>query len=93
MIVKIRTYGIYGHILDGLNSIVLKDGRPNVRMVLDRITSIYPELNDKLYDKDGRLIEYIIILKNGRNIDSLNGLSTEIEDGDEITLLPLISGG
>jgi len=93
MIVKIKTYGVYSHILNGLGSIVLKDSKLNVKMFLDRISYMYPELNDKIFDEDGRLIDYAIILKNGKNIDSLNGLSTEIEEDDEITLLPLISGG
>jgi len=95
MIVKIKTYGIYNHILNGLTSIVLNssDDKPNVKTILDKVTSDYPELNDRLYDRSGRLNEYVIILKNGMNIDSLDGLSTTIEDGDEITLMPLISGG
>lgn len=34
-----------------------------------------------------------VILVNGREINSLNGLETVLQEGDEITLIPLIHGG
>jgi len=34
-----------------------------------------------------------VILVNGREINSLDGLETELHDGDEIVLIPLIHGG
>ncbi|HDO42088.1 MAG TPA: hypothetical protein ENH03_04220, partial [Candidatus Bathyarchaeota archaeon] len=34
-----------------------------------------------------------IILVNGKEISVLSGLETEIEDGDEITIIPIIHGG
>jgi len=34
-----------------------------------------------------------VILVNGREINSLDGLDTELHDGDEIVLIPLIHGG
>jgi molybdopterin converting factor small subunit len=34
-----------------------------------------------------------LILLNGREISALNGLGTEIADGDEITLIPVVHGG
>jgi molybdopterin synthase sulfur carrier subunit len=33
------------------------------------------------------------ILVNGRNIRSLNGLETKIQDGDEMTFTVLVAGG
>jgi molybdopterin synthase sulfur carrier subunit len=35
----------------------------------------------------------LAILVNGRNIDTLNGLETELRDGDAVTLLPPFAGG
>jgi molybdopterin converting factor small subunit len=34
-----------------------------------------------------------LILLNGREISVLNGLGTEVADGDEITLIPVVHGG
>lgn len=34
-----------------------------------------------------------IILINGREMNVLGGLKTEIKDGDEITIIPVVHGG
>jgi len=34
-----------------------------------------------------------LILLNGREISVLSGLGTEVADGDEITLIPVVHGG
>lgn len=49
--------------------------------------------------KPGHVSQYkihggeLVILVNGRNIDTLNGLETELGDGDVVTLLPPFAGG
>ena len=35
----------------------------------------------------------LVILVNGRNIDTLDGLDTQLKDGDSVTLLPPFAGG
>ena len=35
----------------------------------------------------------LVILVNGRNIDTLEGLDTQLRDGDSVTLLPPFAGG
>ena len=34
-----------------------------------------------------------VILVNGREISSLSGLESELQDGDEVAVIPLIHGG
>ena len=40
-----------------------------------------------------RPLPKIRILVNGRDIGFLNGMETELRDGDEVLLLPLVGGG
>jgi molybdopterin synthase sulfur carrier subunit len=35
----------------------------------------------------------VVVMRNGTHIHSLNGLKTEMNDGDTIALFPLIGGG
>lgn len=42
---------------------------------------------------NGKIKPYVIILKNGRHIQHLNGLETEIGKGDTISIFPPIAGG
>jgi molybdopterin synthase sulfur carrier subunit len=53
----------------------------------------YPGLSDELFSPDGRLKPYVNILKNGRNIHFLQGLTTLLDDGDLIALFPPVAGG
>lgn len=41
----------------------------------------------------GKLFEYFKILRNGRNIDFLQGLDTPLKNGDEIAIFPPVGGG
>jgi molybdopterin converting factor small subunit len=49
---------------------------------------VRPFVNQDLAIPDGS-----VILVNGRNMLSLNGLDTEIKDHDEITFTVLVAGG
>ena len=41
----------------------------------------------------GRHLPLIRILVNGRDIGFQNGMETELRDGDEVLMLPLVGGG
>jgi len=42
---------------------------------------------------NGSLKPYMVILKNGRHIQHLNGLQTELSKGDNIAIFPPVAGG
>jgi molybdopterin converting factor small subunit len=46
----------------------------------------------RLFDGENLRPE-VILLVNGRNISSLNGLDTEIHHGDQVAILTAITGG
>jgi molybdopterin synthase sulfur carrier subunit len=51
----------------------------------------YPEMD--LFESDETLREFIRIMKDGQDITHLDGLETELEDGDTISLFPPVAGG
>lgn len=56
------------------------------------------ELLEKLYAEFGEefkneIEERRMILVNGKNIDHLNGLDTELSDGDIVSIFPPAGGG
>ncbi len=53
----------------------------------------HPRLQEKLFDASGNVKPYIIILKNGRNIESLQNLDTIIAADDVISVFPPVAGG
>lgn len=42
---------------------------------------------------DGKPRSVLNLYVNGKNIRFLNGLDTQLKDGDEVMLLPAVSGG
>ncbi|AIY90144.1 ubiquitin-like small modifier protein 1 [Geoglobus acetivorans] len=68
------------------------DGVTTVSQLLEKLFDEYPQLKERLI-KDGDLSPFINIFVNGEDIRFLNGLDTEIKDGDEVAFIPAISGG
>jgi len=68
------------------------DGAGSIGELLDTLFEKYPGLKEKLI-KDGELTPFINIFVNGEDIRHLNGVETELKDGDEVAFIPAISGG
>jgi len=65
----------------------------SVGALLDDLVARFDGLGPLLFSGPGVLLEYVNILKNGRNIHFLAGLSTIVENGDTIALFPPAAGG
>jgi molybdopterin synthase sulfur carrier subunit len=53
-----------------------------------------PEFKYYVYDEEkDSLKQDIQFLLNGRNVLTLNGLKTRLQDGDQIAILPPVGGG
>lgn len=63
-----------------------------VEELLDTICNTY-EQRQSIFDNSGRIKSEINILKNGRNIDFLEGLCTRLKNGDKVAIFPPVFGG
>ena len=92
--VNVRLLGVFrGLSGKSQNSLNLK--KPTVRSVVLKLAEslsveakrllVDPELNDPRPNA--------LILVNGKEINVLKGLETELKDGDEVTLIPVSHGG
>jgi molybdopterin synthase sulfur carrier subunit len=61
--------------------------------LLENLCATYPGLRQHLFDSAGRTKPHIIILKNGRNIASLQQRDTPLDESDVIALFPPVAGG
>ena len=59
--------------------------------VLAELVEEYPGL--ELFDAEGELRDFLNVMKNGRNVVHLDGLDTELADGDTVSLFPPVAGG
>ncbi len=66
----------------------------NLGEALDKLTKRYGnELKKKLFDKEGKTKRFINIYINGKDMRFLDGLETKLKKGDEILIIPAVSGG
>jgi molybdopterin synthase sulfur carrier subunit len=59
--------------------------------LLDEVKAEYPDL--ELYDEEGSLREYITVMRDGRDVLHVDGLETELEGEETISLFPPVAGG
>jgi sulfur-carrier protein len=64
-----------------------------VQEVLDGLFERFDELRSRLYDDDGSLRRFVNVYVAGEDIRFLDGLSTPVTDGAELTILPAVAGG
>jgi MoaD family protein len=60
--------------------------------VLDALYERYAELRSRIAE-DGGLRRFVNVYVGGEDIRFLDGLDTQVSDGDEITILPAVAGG
>ncbi|WP_254273391.1 ubiquitin-like small modifier protein 1 [Haloarcula marina] len=59
--------------------------------ILRSLPEEFPEMD--LFESDDELRQYLTILRNGQDIEHLDGLETTLEDGDELSVFPPVAGG
>jgi len=93
--VEVKFLGVFRQ-FSGRNRVLVKLEKPStVRKIIEKLieafssefklTLVDPELEDPRPNA--------LILVNGQEISVLQGLETEVEDGDEIVLVPVSHGG
>ena len=70
----------------------LDDGS-TAKELLDSLCLSQQRLKSALFDESGKIREYVILMKNRKDIDSFDGLETTLSDGDEVAILPPVAGG
>ena len=92
MIVHIRAFAYFRDILGRDLEVELEDGS-TVKELLDSLCKSHQKMKSALLDESGNVREYVILMKNRKNVDSLEGLKTKLSEGDEVAILPPIAGG
>jgi molybdopterin synthase sulfur carrier subunit len=93
MTITIRAYAVLREVIGARETAFSLLPGETIGGVLEKLCGTYPGLREHLFDNAGRTKPHIIILKNGRNIASLQQLDTIIDEDDVLALFPPVAGG
>jgi molybdopterin synthase sulfur carrier subunit len=94
MAITVKFVGALRH-FSGTNKLALNcKACLSIKELVNEVTKEMPQLKRSLIDQqfdDQR--PNALMLVNGREISVLNGLETQLQDGDEVVLVPFVHGG
>ena len=61
--------------------------------VLQNLGEEYPDLREKIFTDDGGVRRFVNVFANDRDIRFQDELETEVEDGDQVSIVPAMAGG
>jgi MoaD family protein len=65
----------------------------NVGELIEALESRFPGIRASILDGQGRIYPHLNIYLNERDIGTLSGLDTPLQEGDQVFIVPAIAGG
>jgi len=65
----------------------------DVSRLLDQLEASFGGLKGLVRDEGGEVHHHVSIYVNNEAIESLQGLATRLNDGDEVAIIPALAGG
>jgi len=91
MRIKIKFFSFFRTLFETEEEEVQMESGTNIQDLLNLLCDSSKKL-DRVFE--GRELKpYLAILKNGKHINSLNGLETKLDEGDLIAIFPPAGGG
>jgi sulfur-carrier protein len=93
MTITLRTFADFREMIGTREMKLSLHEGASMRDLLNGLCATHSALREKIFDATGNLKPYILILKNGRNVASLQQLDTLLAEQDVIALFPPVAGG
>ncbi|OEV02855.1 MoaD/ThiS family protein [Streptomyces oceani] len=90
MAIDVRVPTILRTYTDGAKSVSGNGG--TVAELFSDLESRHAGIQERLVD-DGQIRRFVNVYLNDEDVRFLDGISTELSDGDSITILPAVAGG
>jgi len=65
----------------------------NISSLLESLEQQCPGIKSRLCDDEGKLRRFVNFYVNSEDIRFLDGQSTALSDGDEVSIVPAVAGG
>ncbi|MCG8458893.1 MAG: MoaD family protein [Holophagales bacterium] len=78
---------------DGRASVRIAGSGDSVHQAFEALFAEHPALRDRLLTEQGNVRPHVAIFVGPESIRYSGGFETRVRDGDEVTILPAVSGG
>jgi sulfur-carrier protein len=72
---------------------VIETTGANISELIDALEASCPGIKARICDEDGKPRRFLNLYVNSEDIRFLQGPETELQDGDEVSIVPAVAGG
>lgn len=91
MTVTIRVPTTLRTLTAGKSEVEVEPG--TVKSVFDALEAQHPGFAERLLDDDGNLRRFVNIFVSDDDVRFMDGLNTEVPDGETVSIVPAVAGG
>lgn len=92
MNIKVKFFQTFKELFVGEEKEIGLESGANIQGLLNFLCDSR-QRRQKIFGNSGKLRPYVKVLKNGRDIDFLDGVHTELKEGDVVAMFPPVGGG
>jgi molybdopterin synthase sulfur carrier subunit len=92
MTIKVRFFARFRELL-GTDIIVTSQEGTHLLTVVKKIAEKSQDGYDAIFDAKGNFREFVIVMQNGKRVETATAGSVPVTDGDEIAVFPPVAGG
>jgi molybdopterin synthase sulfur carrier subunit len=91
MAVKVKIPTPLRNLTQNQDTVTAESG--DLKSVVEVLEGQFPGMRERLLDDGGEIRRFVNIYVNGEDVRFLQGLTTALKDGDEISIVPAVAGG
>jgi len=85
---------LYGALAKNIEDKTTDVEASTLKEAINALTDKYGEqIGNKIYDEKGRVRRFVNIYVNGKDIRFLKHLDTQLNDEDQVSIIPAVGGG
>ena len=92
MSVKVRFFARFRELL-GTDIVTEPEDGTMLAVLVSGIAQKNKEGYDAIFDERGLFREFVILMQNGKRVETADAARTAVADGDEIAVFPPVAGG